>query len=245
MFNIKLKHVTLSMIEIKVLVAVFAIVAGTIGFILIAGFVSRGSADHIDMQILRSFRYPGNLTRPIGPGWLFEVMRDITSLGGSTIVFLITFIVIGYFILQKQHSMLFLVLAAVIGGAIMDLELKELFGRIRPEIIPSLIPVKSFSFPSGHSMMSTIIYLSLASLIARIQVRLRDKIYIISVAIFLSFIIGVSRVYLGVHYPSDVLGGWSLGLAWAALCWFVAWYISKKRLMEITEKSKDDLPDNG
>lgn len=245
MVSIKSKFTTLSGIEIKVLVTVFAIVVGTLGFILIAGFVSSGSTDHFDMQILKSFRYPGNLARPIGPGWLFEVMRDITSLGGTTVVSLITFFVIGYFILQKQYSMLFLVLAAVIGGVVIDLELKELFGRIRPQIIPSLIPEKSFGFPSGHSMMSTIIYLSLASLIARLQVRRRDKIYIISVAVFLSFMIGISRIYLGVHYPTDVLGGWSLGLAWAAFCWFVAWYISKKRSGKIIKKSRDDLPDEG
>jgi undecaprenyl-diphosphatase len=110
----------------------------------------------------------------------------------------------------------------------MDIQLKELFGRIRPEIVPNLVPVLSFSFPSGHSMMSAIVYLSLASLIARIQKRLRDKIYIILIAIFLSFIIGVSRVYLGVHYATDVLGGWSLGLAWAAFCWLIAWYISQR-----------------
>jgi len=245
MVSIKSKFATLPKIKIKVLLALLAIVLGTIGFLLIAGFVSSGSADNFDIRILKSFRYPGNLARPIGPAWLFEIMRDITSLGGSTIGSLITFFVIGYFILQKQYSMLFLVLTAVIGGAIIDVELKELFSRIRPQIIPSLIPEKSFGFPSGHSMMSTIIYLSLASLIARLQVRWRDKIYIISVAVFLSFMIGISRVYLGVHYPTDVLGGWSLGLAWAALCWFVAWYVSKIKSGEIIKKSWDNLSDDG
>ena len=230
MSGIKSNIMTISGIEIKVLIAVFAIVVGTVGFMLIAGSVSSGSTDHFDMQILKSLRSPDNLARPIGPDWIFEVMRDITSLGGSTIVFLITFFVVGYFILQKQYSMLFLVLAAVIGGAVIDLMLKELFGRIRPQIVPNLIPVKSFGFPSGHSMMSTIKYLSLASILARLQARRRDKIYIISVAVFLSFMIGISRIYLGVHYPTDVLGGWSLGLAWAAFCWFVAWYMSKKNL---------------
>src|ERR1035437_77468 len=133
MVSIKSKFTTLSRIEIKVLVAVLAIVVGTLGFILIAGFVSSGSTDHFDMQILKSFRYPGNLARPIGPDWLFEVMRDITSLGGSTIISLITLFVFGYLILQKQYSTLFLVLAAVIGGAIIDLELKVIFSRIRPQ----------------------------------------------------------------------------------------------------------------
>jgi undecaprenyl-diphosphatase len=244
MVSVKSKLMKRSGIQIKVLVAVFAIVVGTVGFILVAGFVSRGSTDHFDMQILKSFRYSDNLARPIGPGWLFEVMRDITSLGGSTIVTLITLFVFGYLILQKQYSTLFLVLAAVIGGAIIDLELKVIFSRIRPQVVPSLIQEISYGFPSGHSMMSTIIYLSLASLIARLQVRRRDKIYIISVAVFLSFMIGISRIYLGVHYPTDVLGGWSLGLAWAAFCWLVAWYINKIRSGEIIEKSRDDLPDD-
>jgi undecaprenyl-diphosphatase len=245
MFCFKSKVKTLSGIEIKVLFAIFAVVVGTLGFILIAGFVSRGSTDYFDMQVLKSLRNPRNLAHPIGPAWLFEIMRDITSLGGSTIVTLITLFVFGYLILQKQYSTLFLVLAAVIGGAIIDLELKVIFSRIRPQVVPSLIQEISYGFPSGHSMMSTIIYLSLASLLARLQVRWRDKIYIISLALLLSFMIGISRVYLGVHYPTDVLGGWSLGLAWAALCWLVAWYISKKRSGKLTDKSGDDLPYNG
>lgn len=244
MLSKKAKFSTLSTIEIKVVVAVFAIIIGILGFIILAGFVSRGSTSHFDMQILKSFRYSDDLARPIGPEWLFEVMRDITSLGGSTMVFLITLFVVGYFILKKQYSMLFLILAAVIGGAVMDLELKVLFSRIRPQIIPNLIPEKSFGFPSGHSMMSTIIYLSLASLIARLQMRRIDKIYIISVAVFLSFMIGISRIYLGVHYPTDVLGGWSLGLAWAALCWFIAWYISNKNHGN-NKKSKGGLANEG
>jgi undecaprenyl-diphosphatase len=238
MTGIKNIFTYLSGIELKVLIAVIAIIVGTLGFILIAAFVSRGSADILDIQILRSFRHPDHLSIPLGPPWLFEVMRDVTSLGGATIVSLITLFVIGYFILKKQYGMLIIILVAVIGGAVMELELKVLFGRIRPQLIPSLISEKSFGFPSGHSMMSAIIYLSLASLIARLQVRRKDKIYVIFSAVFLSFIIGVSRVYLGVHYPTDVLGGWSLGLAWAALCWFVAWYFSKKKSGERLNKSK-------
>jgi undecaprenyl-diphosphatase len=240
MINIKSKFTTLSTIEIKLVVALFAIILGTLGFILIAFLVTRGSTDYFDMRVLRSLRNCSDLTRPRGPEWLFEFMKDITSLGGSTVVFLITFFVIGYYILQKRYSMMLLALVAVIGGALIDLELKEIFSRVRPQIFSGFILEKSFGFPSGHSMMATIIYLSLAALIARLQVRRRDKIYIISVAVFLSFMIGISRIYLGVHYPTDVIGGWSLGLAWAAFCWFVAWYISNKRSI----KSGNDLPDD-
>jgi undecaprenyl-diphosphatase len=229
MVSLKSKFETYFGIELKVLVAILAVVIGTFGFLLIAGFVTRGTTDYFDFQTLRSIRTTGNLARPVGPVWLFEIMRDITALGGATVVFLITLFVFGYLILQKQYSMLYLVLAAVIGGAIIDLELKEIFSRIRPQIVPSLVMERSYGFPSGHSMMSTIIYLSLASLIARLQKRWRDKIYIIAVAVFLSFMIGISRIYLGVHYPTDVFGGWSLGLAWAAFCWLVAWYVSERK----------------
>ena len=245
MIRVKNKYEYFSGIELKVLTSVIAIIVGTLGFILIAAFVSRGSTDIIDIKILKSFRHADNLTLPLGPRWLFEIMRDITSLGGAPILTLITLFVIGYFILKKQYSMLIIILLAVTGGAVMELELKELFGRIRPQIIPNLIAEKSFGFPSGHSMMSAIMYLSLAALIARLQTRWRDKIYIISIAVFLSFMIGISRVYLGVHYPTDVLGGWSLGLAWASFCWFIAWYLGNKNSGRILNGSKEDLTRNG
>jgi undecaprenyl-diphosphatase len=233
MYSIKISP---TKFEIKVILAVFAIISGLIGFIFISGLVQKGSVDSIDMKILISIRNADDLTRPPGPKWLFELMSDITALGGATVVFLITLIVMGYFILQKEYNILFLILAAVIGGAIMDLELKQLFGRIRPELVPTITPTKSFSFPSGHSMMSAIIYLSLASLVARAQKRWRDKVYVVSVAIFLSFIIGISRIYLGVHYPTDVFGGWSLGVAWAAFCWLAGWYFGERKIIK---KSKD------
>jgi undecaprenyl-diphosphatase len=229
MNSLKLNSETYSGIELKVLFAVLAVFVGTLGFIIISVFVTKGTTDYFDMIVLQSLRTTGNLAHPIGPRWLFEMMRDITSLGGATIVFLITLFVFGYLIMKKQYSMLFLVLAAVIGGALIDLELKEIFSRIRPQIVPSLIMERSYGFPSGHSMMSAVIYLSLASLIARLQKRWREKIYIIAVAVLLSFMIGISRIYLGVHYPTDVFGGWSLGLAWAALCWLVAWFFNERK----------------
>jgi undecaprenyl-diphosphatase len=216
-------------VDIKALFAFTAIILGLMGFLIIAGIVMRGSADDIDLQILRSLRDPVNPHKPIGPEWLFEGMRDITSLGGATVVFLITLISVGYFLLQKEYTLLILILVATIGGAILDLELKEYFARVRPSVIPRLVDVKSYGFPSGHSMMSTIVYFSLASLMIRIQGQRLYKIFVLSVAFSLTFIIGVSRVYLGVHYPTDVIAGWSLGLAWASLCWYVSWrYYGKK-----------------
>ena len=211
-------------VDNKILFAFFAIILGLLGFFIVAGFVIRGSADDIDLQILRSLRDPTNPHKPIGPVWLFEGMRDVTSLGGATVVFLITLIAAGYFLLNKEYTLLALILVATIGGGLLDIELKEFFSRVRPSIIPRLVEVKSYGFPSGHSMMSTIVYLSLATLMIRVQGHILYKIYVIAVALFLTFIIGISRVYLGVHYPTDVIAGWFMGLAWSSLCWYVSWH---------------------
>lgn len=223
-------------IDIKVLLAFFAFVFGIVGFLILAGIVMRGATDNFDIQILRSLRNPSYPWKPIGPEWLFEAMRDITALGGATIVFLITLIASGYFLIKKEYTLLALILVATIGGAVLDLELKEFFGRVRPSLFPKLVEVKTYGFPSGHSMMSTIVYLSLASLMIRIQGHRLYKVYVISVALFLTFIIGISRVYLAAHYPTDVFAGWMMGLAWASLCWYISWHFYRM---------KSEKPDSG
>jgi undecaprenyl-diphosphatase len=215
--------------EIRLLLRVFLIFAGVLIFILIANQVSKGETKYFDLMILKSLRNPGNLSQPIGPEWVELAMRDITSLGGGTIIVIITLFVAGYLILQKNYSALWLILAATIGGALVGLGLKELMGRERPPLIFHLVYVDTLSFPSGHSMMSAVVYLTQAALLARIQQKKSIRIYIISIALSLTFLIGISRIYLGVHYPTDVLAGWSLGIAWAALCWLIAWYIQVKR----------------
>ncbi len=165
-------------------------------------------------------------------------MRDITSLGGETIITIITIFVVGFLFLQKRYDAMWLVLAATIGGALISLGLKEFYGRERPDISYRLINVTPLSFPSGHSMMSAIVYLTQAAIIARIQKNKKIRIYILSAALFLTFIIGLSRVYLGVHYPTDVIGGWTVGLAWASFCWFVAWYLQRRNKLKTANNEK-------
>jgi undecaprenyl-diphosphatase len=217
-------------VEIKVLLTVLVIVTSFWIFLLIANAVSKGTIQDYDVKIIEQLRNPDN--SPAGPFWLPDVMRDITSLGGGTVIALITLIVIFYLLMQKKYGELLLVLAAVLGGAVLGLGLKEYFGRERPDLFFRLINTTSLSFPSGHSMMSTVIYLSLAALLARIQHERKIRIYIVSIALFLAFIIGFSRVYLGVHYPTDVVGGWTLGLVWASICWFGAKYLQRKKVIE-------------
>jgi undecaprenyl-diphosphatase len=216
--------------EIKVLLWIFIIVTGTLIFILIANAVSEGETKYFDLMILKSLRVRGNLHQPIGPEWVELAMRDITSLGGGTVIVIITVVVVGFLLLQKNYNAMWLILIATIGGALVGFGLKELVGRERPPMIFHLVYVSSLSFPSGHSMISAVVYLTQAFLLSRIQKKKSIRVYIITVALVLTFLIGISRVYLGVHYPTDVLAGWSIGFAWAFLCWFAVWYIQERNV---------------
>ena len=100
--------------------------------------------------------------------------------------------------------------------------MKHVFNRPRPTIVPHLRVVYSTSFPSGHAMESAIVYLTLAAILMRASESRVTKIYILGIAVLLTVLVGVSRVYLGVHYPTDVIGGWIVGFIWASICWLVA-----------------------
>jgi undecaprenyl-diphosphatase len=125
-----------------------------------------------------------------------------------------------------------LLLISTLGGLLLSLLLKGHFSRPRPDVVPRLAEVYTSSFPSGHSMLSAVIYLTLGALLSRLVERKGLKVYILSVAMLLALLVGVSRVYLGVHYPTDVLAGWSIGLSWAILCWLVARKLQRKGVVE-------------
>lgn len=221
--------------EIRIVFTILLMTLGLLVFLVITGVVVSGSTRHFDEMIVTAFRESGNVSRPKGPYALVGIMRDITSLGGATFVTLTTLIVAVYLLLQKKRRSLMLVLLATLGGGLLESVLKTLIARQRPGPLFQLMPEYSHSFPSGHSMMSAVVYLSLAVLLARIQKRRAIRIYVIIVALFLTFIIGVSRIYLGVHYPTDVLAGWSLGLAWASFVWFLSWKL------ELKDKKEENL----
>jgi undecaprenyl-diphosphatase len=220
--------------EFMLLVTVLVIVASLWIFLILVDAVREGTILQFDDAVLLSLRHARHEEIPRGPAWLAEVMRDITSLGGGPVIALVTFSVAGYLGLRKKYQALTMLIIAVIGGILLDVGLKDLIGRARPSIVPHFIAVGSLSFPSGHSMMSMVVYLVLSVLLTPQIPDRRTRVYVIAVALFLTLIIGISRVYLGVHYPSDVLGGWSLGLAWATLCWFAAWYIERRRAARIS-----------
>lgn len=196
--------------------------AGTSLFLGLTSEMLEGETRIFDESILLFLRQPDDLSVPIGPGWLTHVVDDITSLGGTTALFLITALTIIYLLIVRQRSVGAFVALSVVGGWVISTVLKIGIARPRPEIVPHLISVNDLSFPSGHAMVSTVTYLTLGALLSRIQTTRAARVYFIAVAIFLSVIIGFSRIYLGVHYPTDVLGGWCAGASWAMFCWILA-----------------------
>ena len=190
-------------------------------FLKLASEVKEGNTLAFDQQIVRAFRKADDPSKPIGPAWIESALIDITALGGPTVLTLVVAAVIGFLLLQgRQRSALVVLLAAGAGG-IINSALKALFLRPRPEIVPHLRIAYDTSFPSGHAMQSAIIYLTLGAMLMRLVQGRLTKIYCLTVAILATVLVGVSRVYLGVHYPTDVLAGWTVGLIWASICWLV------------------------
>lgn len=216
-------------LEVAILIAVLLAVAGLWTFGVLAEEVMEGDTGKFDERILLALRQPGNLAVPIGPSWLLQVARDVTAFGGAFGIGLITSSVLGYLLLERRYGFFTLVIASVYGGSGLALIFKTLFHRTRPQIVPHLTDISTASFPSGHSMISSVAYLTLAALLARAAGDLRTKIYFLVVAVGLIGLIGVSRIYLGVHYPTDVLAGWAMGSAWAIICCLVAHYLSARR----------------
>lgn len=210
--------------DLAVLLALLLVVACVWGFIGLADAVTEGHTLHTDERILRALRDPNDPARLAGP-WPsaeLEVTRDITSLGGITLLTLGTFAAVGYLAILRMRYAVGLLLLATIGGAVLSFALKDFFERPRPEVVPKLTTAGSSSFPSGHSFMSAVVYLTLGSLLDRFVRQRRVKLYVLVLAILVTFLVGCSRVVLGVHYPTDVLGGWAAGLTWATLCWLLA-----------------------
>jgi undecaprenyl-diphosphatase len=198
----------------------FAIVAALIlGFGWLTEEVLEGDTKAFDRVVAAALR--GSDQHPIGPAWLEEFARDITALGSFAFLGILTFGVIGYFLLIRRRALAILVAACVLGGALISTLLKNVFDRDRPEL-PTSVRVFTSSFPSGHATLSAISFLTLGALLAQTSPDPRVKTYFAILAIVLTVAVGTSRVYLGVHFASDVLAGWCVGSAWALLCWMVA-----------------------
>ncbi len=204
---------------VLLLVPLGLLLAGAL-FFLIADAVRAGTTRDVDEQLLRAVRSADDPTLVWGSPIAAKVARDLTAVGSSVVLGLVSAAVAGYLALRRRWMALLVVAAASAGGGAISQLLKHLFQRPRPQVVPHLDHVgASFSFPSGHSMGAAVIYLTLGAMLARLTPEWRIKVYVIGVAALLAFLVGASRVALGVHYPSDVVAGWAGGFAWAAVCW--------------------------
>jgi undecaprenyl-diphosphatase len=217
--------------EKMVLVALACIVAGVWGFALLADEVLEGGTQAFDRKVLLAFRHSGTLA-PLGPPPVQEAARDITALGGTAVLTLVTVIAAGFLALDGKKHMALFVCGSVLSGLAASTVLKDVFQRPRPDLVPYSAYAAGASFPSGHSMMSAVTYLTLGALLARSQERKRLKAYFLLIAMFLTSAVGVTRVYLGVHWPTDVLAGWTAGAVWALLCWLTARWLQARHTLE-------------
>lgn len=193
-----------------------------LAFMMLAGGIIDGATQAFDAKVLQALRDPADPSRPIGPVWLENALLDLTAIGSSTVLWLIVLVVVGFLVLQARYRTATVVAITSLSGELLTAAMKHAFNRPRPSIIPPLREVASTSFPSGHAMESAIVFLTLGAILMRTARNRPTRMYILAIAVLLTTLAGVSRVYLGVHYPTDVIGGWMVGFVWASLCWLAA-----------------------
>jgi undecaprenyl-diphosphatase len=207
--------------ELRILLVAVAVLAMIWTFAALANAVREGETRQFDEWVLHALRQDTDRSQLRGPRWLTWGAQDITALGSPTVLGLTVLAVTGYLLLHGLYRNGLFIFAASVGGWVLNWLLKLAFSRARPDVVPHLREVMSSSFPSGHALTSAAVYLTLGTLLMRIAEGRLAKYYCIAIAMFVTFLVGVSRVFLGVHYPSDVVAGWLIGMSWALLCWAV------------------------
>ncbi|MFD2578597.1 phosphatase PAP2 family protein [Novosphingobium colocasiae] len=185
------------------------------GFALVAWAVRTGHAETIDQLGLLFWR--DATLAPSGPKWLLEAVRDVTGLGGVLLrnLFGLAAISALLFLRLRREAVLFALTVA--SGWLVNSLVKHLVGRARPEIVPHLTEAGGNSFPSGHSFNSAVVYIAMALAFAALSSRAAVRHTVICAALVVSLAIAWTRVWLGVHWPSDVIAGWLGGTGWAFL----------------------------
>ena len=217
-----------------ILGGLFLLALAVFCFVKIADEVMENEWRRFDDRAIELLRDPNDLSRPIGPAWVGEAGRDLTALGGFSVTTLLVGGVTLYLLLTRNYGTMCLLLAASVGAIAISYGLKDAFARPRPELVPHLSYVKSYSFPSAHSMNASAVYLTLGAILARVAPVWRVRLLFLGMAVGVTILVGVSRVYMGVHYPTDVLAGWCAGLAWALVCLLATSYFQHRGAVETT-----------
>ena len=213
-------------LELAVLVAAGVLAVSGLVLMKVIDEVIEGDTAHVDHAVMH---YVAALE--LSPT-LREAVRDVTALGGLTVLTLLCGAVLANLAVRRQWAAGAFLLIASAGALVVSMVLKHYFDRERPQIFEHGSYTLTASFPSGHAMLSTTIYLTLAVLLARLEASPWVRAFYIMLAIMIAFLVGVSRVLLGVHWPSDVLAGWCAGVAWAVVAWFCMRALQKRQKIE-------------
>jgi undecaprenyl-diphosphatase len=227
----------LSKAETRLFASILMIAALLLAFGVLAEEVIEGETLPLDRKLMLALRDPANPSVLLGPPWLHEVARDTTALGSTIVLGIILFAVVGYLLLTRRRAAALLILGTVLSGVALNDLLKLSFARPRPDLVTPAVRVFTPSFPSGHATMSAITYLTLGALLARMHSEISVRIYFMTLAGLLTVLVGLSRIYLGVHYPTDVLAGWCIGTAWAMGCWVLMTWLQRRGQVEPPEQS--------
>ena len=214
--------------ELGAVAALMVAAGGLLAFLHVSEEVAEGDTGAFDLAVLKALRLPGDPNSLVGPKWLHLAAVDVTALGSVTVLGLIVTLAVLFLAGLRRWSEALVVLVGAGGGVAISQGLKQLFGRERPDLAYRAIEAANPSFPSGHAMLSAVVFLTLGALAARFSDRRRIKALALASGVLLSLLVGLSRIYLGVHWTSDVLAGWSLGAAWAMACWLAAWAWERK-----------------
>jgi len=216
--------------EIGAVVALLVLALGVLTFIELADDMREADGQAFDQAVLHAVRpFADDPARPWGPWWLHEAATDITSLGGISVLALFALIALGFLVIQRKRLSALLLVIGLGGGVALSEGLKAVFERERPPQVYQAVETLNASFPSGHALLSTVFYLTLGVMLTRAFPRRRLKAYVLVVSIVIALLIGLTRIYLGAHWASDVFAGWSVGAAWAMVLWLAAYALERRQ----------------
>ena len=213
--------------EIVLLGALAVVTLAVMGFVEVADDMTEADGQRFDRIVLEAVRVPGAPHDPIGPEWAEIALLDLTALGSIAVLASVTVVVCGFLFIRRRGIAAMFIITTLAGGIALSQTLKRMFGRERPPVEYQAAEAVNASFPSGHAMLSAVVYLTIGAIVARALPQKRLKAYVMIIAVLLTLIVGLSRVYLGVHWATDVMAGWCVGAAWAATCWLAAWGVER------------------
>ncbi|MDQ3124128.1 MAG: phosphatase PAP2 family protein [Pseudomonadota bacterium] len=229
--------------EIVALSALFVVAGGIMTFVELADDLTEVDGRAFDQAVLLALR-PGGSADGWGPPWLETAALDLTSLGGISVLGLFGLIVVLFLILQRKRLSALLLVLGLAGGVALSEGLKAVFQRDRPPEAWRAVETINASFPSGHALLSAVFYLSIGVMLTRAFPRRHFKAYVLGVALLLTLIVGLTRVYLAAHWASDVLAGWSVGAAWAMALWLVAYAVQRRQAVHAGGPHDETVPDD-